>query len=146
MSTASEYRNLLSKFLPQPIRSEQDYKRALTQLERLMVPKPGAARSLLIEVFSTLIEKYECREYPTPCVPPSTMLAQLLEANNLKCADLAKQTGIPAATLSNVLANRRGISKKNANTLGKYFRVSPIVFLVEPETSESSDRKQLTPV
>jgi HTH-type transcriptional regulator/antitoxin HigA len=144
MSTATEYRSLLAKFVPQPIRSEQDYNRALAQLEKLMVPHPGAARSLLIEVLSTLIEKYECREYPIPALPPATMLAQLLEANHLKCAELAKQTGIPPATLSNVLANRRGISKKNAILLGKHFRVSPIVFLVDPESSESLDRQQLT--
>lgn len=144
MSTATEYRNLLAKFLPQPIRSAKDYKRALTQLEKLMVPHPGAARSLLIEVLSTLIEKYECREYPTPRVGPSTMLAHLLEANSLKCAELAKRTGIPPATLSNVLAHRRGISKNNAITLATYFGVSPIVFLMEPEAPKSSDRQQLT--
>ena len=44
--------------------------RRLAQLEKLMVPRPNAARSLLIEVLATLIEKYESREYPTPEVAP----------------------------------------------------------------------------
>ena len=138
MSTATEYRSLLAKFVPQPIRSVKDHKRALAQLEELMVPHPGAARSLLIEVLSTLIEKYEYRESPTPRVPSSAMLAHLLEVNSLKCAELAKKTGISSATLSNVLARRRGISKRNDLTLAMFFGVSPIVFL-EPEVSEVAD-------
>ena len=94
-----------------------------------MVPRPNAARSLLIEVLATLIEKYESREYPTPEVAPADMLAKLLKTKGVKPADVARKTGIPTATLSNVLARRRGISKQNAIKLGEYFGLSPIVFL-----------------
>jgi HTH-type transcriptional regulator / antitoxin HigA len=129
VSTATEYRRLLTKYAPQPIRSQQAYEQALSTLEKLMVPRPTAARSLLIEVLSTLIEKYESREYPTPEVAPAEMLAKLLATKGVKAADVAKTTGIPTATLSNVLANRRGISKQSAFKLGEYFGLSPIVFL-----------------
>ena len=129
MSTISGYRRLLTKYAPQPIRSQEAYEQALTQLEKLMVPRPNAARSLLIEVLATLIEKYESREYPTPDVAPAVMLAKLLKTKGVKPADVAKTTGIPTATLSNVLAHRRGISKQNAFKLGEYFGLSPIVFL-----------------
>src|SRR5437867_1477035 len=133
MSTATEYRGLLTKYAPQPIRSAADYRRAVAQLERLMMPHPGTARSLLIEVLATLIEKYESRECPTPEVEPAAMLAQLLKSKGVKPADVAKATGIPPATLSNVLARRRGISKLSAMKLGKYFGVSPLVFLPTTE-------------
>ncbi len=129
MSVISEYRDLLVKYLPQPIHSEQAYRRALAQLERLMEPRPNAARSRLIEMLSTLIEDYESREHPTPQVPSSKMLAHLLSARGVKCADVARQTRILPATLSNVLANRRGISKVNAQKLARYFKVSPLLFL-----------------
>lgn len=135
MSVATEYRDLLLEYVPQPIRSEQAYRRALSQLEKLMVPKPGVARGRLIEVLSTLIEDYESRTSPAPHVPPSQMLAHLVEARGVRCAEVAKKTGIPPATLSSVLAKRRGISKANASKLAKYFGVSPIVFLVEPESA-----------
>jgi HTH-type transcriptional regulator/antitoxin HigA len=105
------------------------YKQALAQLEKLMVPRPTRARSLLIEVLATLIERYESREYPTPEVAPHQMLANLLKTKGVKPADVARSTGIPTATLSNVLAQRRGISKQNAFKLGEYFGLSPIVFL-----------------
>jgi hypothetical protein len=84
MSTATEYRTLLLKYPPQPIRSGQDYQRAVAQLEKLMVPQPGEARGHLIEVLSTLIENYESREHPTPLVSPTRMLAHLLEARGVK--------------------------------------------------------------
>lgn len=129
MSVATEYRNLLVKYLPKPIRSGRDYQRALAQLEELMVPQPDEARSRLIEVFSTLIEDYESREYPDPQVSPAKMLAHLLDARGVKCADVAKKTGIGAATISSVLARRRGISKTNILKLASYFGVSPVVFM-----------------
>lgn len=129
VSTATEYRQLLAKYAPQPIRSQKAYERALAQLEKLMVPRPNAARSQLIEVLATLIEKYESREYPTPEAAPAEMLAKLLATKSVKPADVARMTGIPTATLSNVLAGRRGISKRNAFKLGEYFGVSAIVFL-----------------
>lgn len=129
MSATAEYRRLLTKYAPQPIRSRETYEQALAQLEKLMVPRPNAAHSLLIEMLATLIEKYESREYPTPEVAPAERLATLLKTKGVKPADVARETGIPTATLSNVLARRRGISKQNAFKLGEYFGLSPIAFL-----------------
>lgn len=129
MSTVAGYRQLLAKYAPQPIRSQEAYEQALAQLEELMVPRPNAARSLLIEVLATLIEKYESREYPTPEVAPAEMLEKLIATKGVKAADVARATGIPTATLSNVLAGRRGISKQNAFKLGEYFGLSPVAFL-----------------
>jgi HTH-type transcriptional regulator/antitoxin HigA len=138
MKITAKYRKLLARYAPQPIRSATAYQRALAQLEKLMVPHPDADRSRLIEVLATLIEKYESQEYPNPQVSPAEMLANLLEVNGIKCAALSRETGIPTATLSNVLARRRGISKENARRLGRYFGLSPIVFLMEPESDRHS--------
>lgn len=139
MSTATEYRELLMRTLPRPIRTERDHRRALAQLEQIMDLRPSAAQSMLIELMSSLIEQFESREHPTPTVSPAQMLAHLLEAKAVSCAQVAKATGIPPATLSNVLADRRGVSKANAVKLAKYFRVSPTAFL-----SDASPAKDAT--
>lgn len=131
MNTLAEYRQLLTKHVPRPIRSQKEYERALVQLESVMVPRPNAAHSLLIEVLSTLIESYESHRYPTPELDPAAMLAELLKAKGVKSAEVARETGIPSATLSNVLAGRRGVSKQNALKLGEYFGVSPVAFLLD---------------
>lgn len=129
MSTATEYRDLLIEFVPHPIRSDADYRRAVAQLEQLMEPRPRAARSQLIEVLATLIERYESRDYPTPQHDPADTLKNLLETRGVSAAVVAKATGIPPSTMSSVLAHRRGISKVNAVKLGAYFGVSASVFL-----------------
>lgn len=129
MTPNSKYRELLAKYPPRPIRTQQEYERALVQLEKVMVPHPDAARSQLIEVLATLIESYEARQYPTPDLDPAEMLTQLLSAKGVKPAEVARATRIPPATLSNVLAGRRNISKQNAFKLGEYFGLSPVVFL-----------------
>jgi len=129
MSTSAEYRILLLKYLPRPIRSEQEYKRAMAQLEDVMTPHPSAAASQIIELLSTLIESYESQTHPTPQASPSKALRHLLDVRGLKCAEVAKKTGIAPATLSNVLANRRSISKANSRRLASFFNVSPVMFL-----------------
>ncbi len=129
MSTVTEYRQLLNKYAPQPIRSPLAYRQAVAVLEKLMVPHPTAARSQLIELFATLIEKYESRQHPTPVAPPAEMLSKLIKTRGVKPAEVSRKTGIPTATLSNVLAKRRGISKQNAFKLSEYFGLSPLVFL-----------------
>ena len=129
MSTATEYRDLLIEFAPHPIRSDADYRRAMAQLEQLMEPHPSAARSQLIEVLATLIERYEARDYPAPAHHPADTLKNLLKTRGVSAAGLAKATGIPPSTISNILAHRRGISKANAVALGAYFGVSASMFL-----------------
>jgi HTH-type transcriptional regulator/antitoxin HigA len=133
MKATTNYRKLLARYAPQPIRSAAEYRSALAQLEKLMVPHPDADRGRLIELLATLIEKYESRDYPNPQVSPAEMLAQLLKTGGVRCAALSRATGIPTATLSNVLARRRGISKRNAIRLAKHFGLSPIVFLAGVE-------------
>ncbi len=44
MSTTTEYRELVNKYLPRPIRTEAEYRRALRQVENLMEPHPRPAR------------------------------------------------------------------------------------------------------
>jgi HTH-type transcriptional regulator / antitoxin HigA len=138
MSTNNEYRSLLLKYLPRPIRSEKEYKRAMAQLEKIMTPHPSAATGQIIELLSTLIESYESQVHPTPQGSPVQALRHLLEVRGLKCAHVAKQTGIAPATLSNVLANRRSISKTNSMKLAGFFDVSPVVFL-EADVEDVSD-------
>lgn len=129
MRTTAEYRTLINKYLPRPIVTEADYQRALKQVEKLMVPHPSRARSMLIEVLATLVEQYESKHYPVPVPSPDRMLAHCIEAREITAAQVAKDTGIPQATLSNVLAGRRGISKANAVKLGKYFNLPASAFL-----------------
>lgn len=123
------YQTLLLEYQPRPIRSERDHRRALKQVESLMVADAGREASELIELLSTLIEQYEAREFPTPNNTPREMLEHYLENRGVTRAELARATGIPRSVITNVLAGRRQISKSVAAHLAEYFGVSVSQFI-----------------
>ncbi|MCA9203706.1 MAG: helix-turn-helix transcriptional regulator, partial [Planctomycetales bacterium] len=66
---------------------------------------------------------------PARKVTSAEMLAQLIESKEVTRAEIARATGIPRSTITNVLSGRRQISKENVTRLAKYFHVDPSVFL-----------------
>ncbi len=123
------YQSLLLDFTPRPIRTAKEYRRALSFIERHMRPNPPKAEGELLELLSTLVADYEATTYPEPDVSPGDMLAHLIEARGVSGAEVSKATGIPRATISSAISDKRGISKQNAVRLAAFFHVSPAVFL-----------------
>ena len=129
---ALAYEELLLEYKPRPIRNESDCRKARRALEELMKPRPSRAESELIEVLAMLIEQYEAREYPTPNVPARRVLEHLMESRGISRAELARATGIPRSTVTNVLTGKRELSKANVRELARHFGVSPMAFLAKP--------------
>ena len=123
------YDDLLLEYKPRPIRNESDSRRARRALERLMKPHPSRAESEIIEVLATLVEQYESREHPTPQASARRILAHLMEARGVSRAALARATGIPRSTVTNLLTGKREPSKASIHHLALYFGVSPVAFL-----------------
>jgi antitoxin component HigA of HigAB toxin-antitoxin module len=123
------YESLLLEYKPRPIRTAAEHARALKHIERLMRPNLGRAESELVELLSTLIEQYETTRFPTPHLSPPVRLAELLAARGISQARLSQLTGIGTATISSILAGRRGISKTNAVKLARLFGVSAADFI-----------------
>ncbi len=128
-ATLTPYQSLLVEFVPRPIRSEREHRRALRQIERLMTAPPGREKGELIDLWATLIEQYEAAEFPTPKNSPRELLSHYLETRGLTRAALARQTGIPRSVITNVLSGRRDISKADARRLAKFFRVPVGAFI-----------------
>lgn len=130
----STYDSLLLKYKPRPIRSDREHRRALRQVEKLIQqhgPNPSRAEGELIAVLSTLIESYEVDRIPRRKPTPAETLAHLIDAKEVTKAEVARATGIPRSTITNVLSGRRQISKENVTKLAAYFHVDPSVFLPE---------------
>jgi HTH-type transcriptional regulator/antitoxin HigA len=131
MATAT-YSQLLAKCQPKPIRSEREHARALAIIEKLMAkPRKTAAERQMIELLATLIDEYEESVWPTPHATPGEILKFLLEERQMSQSELARKTAIPQSTIANVIAGRRQLSKANMISLGKFFRVSPALFMDE---------------
>lgn len=125
-----EYTRLLAETLPQVIHTKEDHKRLVSEVEKLMqlgeelTPEQAEVFELLV----TLIEQYEDKNYQLKAATPHEVLNELMLARELKQKDLVEVFGSKGIT-SEVLNGKRSISKNQAKLLGKFFHVSPAIFL-----------------
>jgi HTH-type transcriptional regulator / antitoxin HigA len=125
----SEYSNLLAKFAPKVIETEEEYDRALAIAEKLTfaknrTPEEKALHLLLV----TLIEVYETENYPMDESSPHEILKHLMESSGTRQADLVGVIG-SSGVVSEIINGKRSISKVQAKVLGEYFKISPSLFI-----------------
>ncbi|MDJ0746578.1 MAG: transcriptional regulator [Xenococcaceae cyanobacterium MO_167.B27] len=123
------YSNLLIKYIPQVIKTEEEYDRALKIAEQLTfaknrTPEEKALHKLIV----TLIEAYETENYPMEQSAPYEILQHLMEASGTRQADLVGVIG-SSGVVSEVVNGKRSISKAQAKALGEYFKVLPGLFI-----------------
>ncbi len=124
------YGNLLAKFQPQVITTDSENERAISLAETLSnKPDLTPEEDQLLELLVALIEKFEAEHYPlTNLSTPLSRLLYLMEANNLRQADLVEVFGSKGIA-SEVINGKRQISKSHASKLGERFNVDPALFL-----------------
>ena len=125
------YGKLLTQYLPKVITNEAENERALDIAETLsnksdLTPEEEQLLDLLV----TLIENFESKQYAFENnSTPLSRLIFLVEANNLKQADLLDVFGSKGIA-SEVFNGKRQISKTHAVKLGERFNVDPALFLL----------------
>lgn len=123
------YGKLLSQSQPKPILNEEDYDRALSEVENLMSQDAlTPEQEALLEVWALLIEKYEEKYYPIPEATPQAVLLHLMEVREIKQADLVGEIG-SKGVISEIVNGKRAISKAQAKALGAFFNVNSSVFI-----------------
>ena len=113
-----------------PIRSAKEYDRTVALLNYLLDvvgDQEDHAFAGLIDLISKLVEDYDASHYAIEPSEPNEVLRYLIEMRGLKQGDLADL--VPQSNLSAILAGKRKISATLAGKLGKYFNVSPAVFV-----------------
>jgi HTH-type transcriptional regulator/antitoxin HigA len=130
-STAGElYLALVQHFPLRPLRSDADLDGAVAVVDALTDRAELAPEETdYLEVLGRLIEDYEADRDPLPEMSPVEALRYLLEENGLTQAGLSAQTGLPVATISEILNGKRGISPRVRRTLAERFKVSPALFV-----------------
>ncbi len=81
----------------------------------------------LLNLVGELVSKYEQEHHAIEAAAPNDALRFLMEARGLKQEDLS--TVVPQSNLSAILAGKRKISATLAGKLGKFFGISPAVFV-----------------
>ncbi len=124
-----KYSRLLAKTRPMVIESDQEFERAVEQLETLdflkrpLTPEEEALRKLL----ARLIEDYDS-DLSLPSVEPHRAVRILMEQRGLRQADMVPVLGA-RAQVSDLVNGKRGISKAQAKKLAEFFRVSVELFI-----------------
>jgi HTH-type transcriptional regulator/antitoxin HigA len=83
--------------------------------------------SSLLDLVSDMVAKYEQEHYAIVAAEPKDALRFLMEARGMKQEDLSAV--VPQSNLSAILAGKRKVSATLAGKLGKFFGVSPALFV-----------------
>lgn len=123
------YGKLLAKTLPVVIRTEEENTRLLAEVRKLMAKGDALSpeEEELLRLMVKLIEDYEERNYQLKEATPHEVLRELMRVRGARQRDLWNVFGSKGIA-SEVCNGKRGISKKQAKTLGEFFHVSPALF------------------
>jgi HTH-type transcriptional regulator/antitoxin HigA len=125
-----KYAKLLTRSAPTVVRTGAEYDYAIAKIEKLL--KKGNRISTeeehLLDLLSTLVEKYEEEHYPIGPAAPHEILQQLMEARGLKQKDIVHLFG-SSGRASEAINGQRPISKLQAKALAEFFSVSTDLFL-----------------
>jgi HTH-type transcriptional regulator / antitoxin HigA len=94
-----------------PIRSEADYRVALTQVSDLvdLDPHPDSPEGERLELLSTLVEAYEARRYPMELPDPVAAIRFHMDQTGMSVADLVPYIG-PRHRVYEVLGGKRPLT------------------------------------
>lgn len=92
-----------------PIRSDEDHRHAMDEVDRLWGADPGTSEGDLLEVLAVLIDEYERRRWPTERVEPVEAIKAHMQMNGLVQADLGRLFGSESRA-SEILNRRRRLT------------------------------------
>lgn len=105
-----------------PIRTEADYEKALSRVDKLWGAKKGTTTGDELEVWVTLIEAYEDEKYPIDVPDPVSVIEYYMEGKNLKRTDLAKHFG-SKSLVSDILNRKKLLTLKIIKSLHVEFGI-----------------------
>ena len=124
------YFELIRSFTLRPIRTDAEFRRAEKVLHALIDRDDlSAGERDYFEILGNIMEEYEEKNHPVEDVPPHAMLAGLMEARDVTQTEVARKTGIPVSTISELLAQKRDFNVAHIEKLCAYFGVGPSAFI-----------------
>lgn len=125
-----KYGKLLSNALPRVIKSEQENDRAILIVENLLAKggRLSSEETTLLELLGKLIADFEEKFYQPQDASPREVLAELMQARDLKQSDLVDVFG-SKSRVSDAVNGKREISKSQARALAAFFKVTADLFI-----------------
>ena len=95
----------------EPIKTDGDYRRTLSEIEGLMTAEPDTPQGDRLDVLVTLVEAWEAQHYPIDLPDPIAAIRYHMEQNGLAPKDLAPYIG-GRNRVYEVLNRKRSLSVK----------------------------------
>jgi HTH-type transcriptional regulator/antitoxin HigA len=112
------------------IRTRQDYRAALAEVDRLWDAPAESAAADQLDVLSLLIEHYERQHVPVPDPDPIDFLEHVMESRNLTRKDLEPYIG-PRGRVSDILNRTRPLTLAMIRRLSEGLNL-PADILIQP--------------
>jgi HTH-type transcriptional regulator / antitoxin HigA len=126
---SDNYLALLMAFPPRPIRGDEHHREAVEVVNGLLDrPALTSDEEDYLDVLGLLIADYEDSIYAHPEFTPVDRLRYLMEEHALTQAELARRAGVAVTSLSDILNDKRRISRKVRAKFAECFGVSPSFF------------------
>ncbi len=122
-----------------PIRSEADYERSLSEVERLWGAKSGTPEGDRLDVLATLIDVYESHHYPMDPPDPIEAIKFRMEQQGLTRKDLEPMIGT-RTRVAEVLNRKRGLSISMIRRLHARLGISAEV-LIRPSSKAAARQR-----
>lgn len=131
------YAQLLAFYQPKVIETEAENDRALSLAHKLEHKGDRTVEEdAILDLFVTLIEKFEEEYYPIPEASPHSLVLHLLDANDLAPDDLVEVLGSREA-VAEVINGPFEISIAQAKTLASFFSVDASLFITTSESKQT---------
>jgi HTH-type transcriptional regulator/antitoxin HigA len=124
-----------------PIRTEEDYDVALSEVERLWGAKLGTPEGDRLDVLATLIDSYEQAQYPMDSPDPIEAIKFRMSQQKLTRKQLEPMVGT-RTRVAEVLNRRRSLSISMIRRLHSTLGISAEV-LIRPSRTAVARKRQL---
>lgn len=111
-----------------PIRTEQDYSRAIGRIEELWGVKKDTPKGDEFDLLVTLVESYEIKHFPIAPPDPIDAIKFRMEQMDMTKADMVKYLG-SQSRVSEVLNRKRKLTLKMIQSLYKELKIPAEVLL-----------------
>ncbi len=115
------------------IRDEEEYNLAIEMLNHLSDRGEGRTpdETEYLLALAVFVERYEDEHDPIEPASGAQMLRDLVESREITAGDVAAGTGLPAATISDLMAGKGELGQDQIERLARFFEVKPSFFLDE---------------
>jgi HTH-type transcriptional regulator/antitoxin HigA len=128
-----KYKALIESFPLVPIKNDAHLDDAHKAAQSLMLRSESVTtdEAEYLEVLLDQIAKYESKHHVLKVgeLPPHKLLQSFMKDHGLKQVALQEILGVSSGVMSELVAGKRELTKEHCVKLGKYFKVTPALFL-----------------